>query len=161
MNDRLVQCVGAPTPPVFAEKRMPQNSDPGNRKTPTTTRKKAEDAPAEALLFPQIASGTVELFRHVDPDDYMWVGSGTREVVAQVTYDRSWSATPHVIVNLVALDASQAHNLRFELLVDVPTKKGFKTVFRTWGDTMIASASVQWTAIGLSAEDRLRSILSK
>lgn len=150
-----------PEPPAFADKEIAPTRSVSNRKKPMSAEKKSGEATEEAILFPQIASGTVELFRHVDPDDFMWIGTGTREVRTKVTYDQTWSATPHVIVNLVALDASHSRNLRYEVLVEASTKAGFETVFRTWGDTMIASASVQWTAIGVSAEDRLRSLFSK
>lgn len=132
-----------------------------SRQSSATAKKSAEISPEASATFPQIVSGFVELFRHVDPDDFMWTGSGAREIKTHITYDRYWSATPFVIVNLVALDASKSHNLRYEVFVDSATVLGFEIVFRTWSDTMIASASVQWTAIGLSAEDRLRSMLSK
>ena len=147
--------------PVFKTARRSHARRNASRRGPMSAENRALDLVENSVPFPQVASGFVELFRHVDPDDFMWSGSGTREIRKEMTYDRFWSATPFVLVNLVALDASKSHNLRFELSVDSSTVSGFEIVFRTWSDTMIASASVQWTAIGISAEDRLRSILSK
>ncbi len=49
------------------------------------------------------------------------------------------------------MDSSKAQNLRFTLLAENVTLEGFEIVMKTWSDTKIARASVNWSALGQAA----------
>ena len=108
-----------------------------------------------------VLGGTCELFRHVDPDGYMWDGDGDRKVIKPIKFEQRLETNPLVFVSLQSIDASQGHNLRFDLRAENVTTRGFDVVFSTWFDTKIASCSVSWFAFSQTAASALNQLLGK
>jgi hypothetical protein len=90
----------------------------------------------------------LQLFDHVDPNDYMWIGDGPRVVEKTVIFEHPFATSPALTYALSVLDCSQAQNLRFRLARIDLGKHGFKIALHTWDDTKIARAALVWQAIG-------------
>lgn len=108
-----------------------------------------------------VLGGQCDLFRHVDPDAYMWVGDGDRSVIMPIKFERRLETNPLVFLSLQSIDASQGHNLRFDLSAENVTTRGFDVVFSTWFDTKIASCSISWFAFSQTAASALNHLLGK
>lgn len=91
--------------------------------------------------------GQGALFRHVNPDDYMWTGDGDRHLDVFIPFTISFRRAPIVLVNLVGVDASHAQNLRLKLRVRDTRRDGFTATAHTWQDTKLASVDVSWFAL--------------
>lgn len=100
------------------------------------------------LLGMQIITSEGEIFNHVDDNLPMWSEDGERQVSTEIEFAAPFQKPPHIHLGLSGIDSSQAQNLRFNLLAEDITVEGFRLVFRTWSDTRIGRASVNWTAIG-------------
>jgi H-type lectin domain len=100
------------------------------------------------LVGMQIITAYGELFNHVDKSLPMWSGNGDRRVQVEVQFAAPFERPPHIILGLTGVDSSKAQNLRFNLTAQKVTMDGFVIEFHTWGDTKIARASANWTAIG-------------
>jgi hypothetical protein len=100
------------------------------------------------LVGVQVISAAGELFNHVDDNGPMWANDGDREVRFRVRFAAAFHRPPHVSLGVSGLDASNAQNLRFSLVAEGITHEGFDVVMKTWSDTRIARASVNWSAIG-------------
>jgi hypothetical protein len=100
------------------------------------------------LMGVQIVTASGELFNHVDDNGPMWADSGDREVRFKLQFATSFQRPPHITLGISGMDSSCTQNLRFSLSTDLVTPEGFVIVFKTWGDTKIARASVNWSAIG-------------
>lgn len=100
------------------------------------------------LVGMQIITAAGELFNHVDEKGPMWYKDGDREVRCQIDFAHSFHKPPHIILGITGMDSSMAQNLRFSLLAETVTVTGFEIVMKTWDDTKIARASVNWSAIG-------------
>ncbi|MBE9477430.1 MAG: H-type lectin domain-containing protein [Proteobacteria bacterium] len=96
----------------------------------------------------QIVTAAGELFNHVDSNGPMWVGDGDREVRLRVSFTANFQRPPHITLGISGMDSSSAQNLRFSLVSEAVTSEGFEIVLKTWSDTKIARASVNWSAIG-------------
>ena len=92
--------------------------------------------------------GAGELFRHVNPNGFMWLDDGDREMSVFIPFSQPFRRAPNVQLNLVGIDASHAQNLRLKLRVAEASTDGFVAVAQTWQDTRIASVDVSWVAIG-------------
>ena len=100
------------------------------------------------LVGVQIVTAAGELFNHVDENGPMWSGDGDREVRFKLRFTASFQRIPHITLGISGMDSSCGQNLRFSLAAEAVTSESFVIVFKTWGDTKIARASVNWTAIG-------------
>lgn len=100
------------------------------------------------LVGMQIVTAAGELFNHVDSNGPMWVGDGDREVRLRVSFTANFQRPPHITLGISGMDSSSAQNLRFSLVSEAVTSEGFEIVLKTWSDTKIARASVNWSAIG-------------
>jgi H-type lectin domain-containing protein len=100
------------------------------------------------LVGMQIITAAGELFNHVDENGPMWAGDGDREVRVEVRFSAIFQRPPHISLGISGIDSSMAQNLRFSLVHEAVTTEGFEIVMKTWSDTKIARASVNWSAIG-------------
>lgn len=100
------------------------------------------------LVGVQIVTAAGELFNHVDENGPMWSGDGDREVRFKLRFTASFQRIPHITLGISGMDSSCGQNLRFSLAAETVTSESFVIVFKTWGDTKIARASVSWSAIG-------------
>lgn len=101
--------------------------------------------PAGTMLI----TGEIELFNHVDPNDYMWIGKGARSVAKMVAFQSPFKAPPGIMFGLSSFDSSKAQNLRYRVGLENVGQQGFKIAIHTWGDTKIARCAVSWQAIGV------------
>ena len=95
-----------------------------------------------------IAQGEEVLFSDFENEGSMWSGNGPREVRHAVSFAESFSDNPSVSVSVSMFDASSSTNIRFDVKAEGVTPVGFDIVFRTWSDSQIARARVNWQAIG-------------
>lgn len=100
------------------------------------------------LIGVQIITGSGELFNHVATNGPMWYEDGDREVRFSIIFSDSFQKLPHVTLGVTGMDSSKSQNLRFTLMAEDVTLVGFDIVMRTWSDTKIARASVNWSALG-------------
>jgi len=100
------------------------------------------------LVGVQVVTAAGELFNHVDDNGPMWSGDGDREVRFKLRFTASFQRPPHITLGICGMDSSCGQNLRFSLAAEAVTSESFVIVFKTWGDTKIARASVNWSAIG-------------
>ena len=100
------------------------------------------------LVGMQIITATGELFNHVEKNGPMWYSDGDREVRVIVRFTQPFQRPPHIIIGITGMDSSKGQNLRFSLNADNISTQKFELVFKTWADTKIARANVNWTAIG-------------
>ena len=100
------------------------------------------------LVGVQIVTAAGELFNHVDDNGPMWTGDGDREVRLKLRFTASFQRPPHITLGISGMDSSCRQNLRFSLAAETVMSESFVIVFKTWGDTKIARASVNWSAIG-------------
>ncbi len=96
----------------------------------------------------QIITASGELFNHVDKNGPLWAGDGDRQVRLKVRFVARFQRLPHIMLGICGMDSSCAQNLRFSLVAGHISVEGFEIVFKTWGDTKIARASINWSAIG-------------
>ena len=95
-----------------------------------------------------IDQGTTVLFSDFKDEGDMWSGKGSRARSTPVTYSEAFRDGPVITVSLDLFDFSNNTNLRYEITAENITTSGFDIVFKTWGDTKIARARANWTAIG-------------
>lgn len=100
------------------------------------------------LVGMQIITAAGELFNHVDDNGPMWAQDGDREVRLKIRFSGSFQTPQHITLGITGMDSSMAQNLRFSLVAEGVTSDGFEIVLKTWDDTKIARASVNWSAIG-------------
>lgn len=100
------------------------------------------------LVGVQIITGAGELFNHVATNGPMWYEEGDREVRFKIIFTDSFQKIPHITLGVTGMDSSKAQNLRFSLMAESVTLEGFDIVMKTWSDTKIARASVNWSALG-------------
>jgi hypothetical protein len=97
------------------------------------------------LMF---VSAEGELFNHCDTDGPMWTGRDDREFRFPVTFDAEFAAAPLVTLGLSGIDIAHEQNARLVLQASEVGPKGFTILLRTWSDTRIGRASVNWMAVG-------------
>lgn len=100
-----------------------------------------------------VDQGDALIFSDFDNDGEMWTGIGKRERSIDIKFSGEFRDAPSVHTSLKMMDMAQNSNQRFDLLVEDVTVFGFKLLFKTWGDTKIARASVHWMAIGPTNND--------
>ncbi len=100
------------------------------------------------LVGVQIITGGGELFNHVTTNGPMWYEEGDREVRYKIVFTDSYQKVPHITLGVTGMDSSKAQNLRFTLVAENIDLEGFEIVMKTWGDTKLARASVNWSALG-------------
>lgn len=100
-----------------------------------------------------VDQGSVTLFSDFESGGEMWTGSGRRERRRDVSFATVFSEAPLVHLSLSMVDIDHGHNHRIDLSADGVTETGFQIVFRTWGDTKVARARVNWLAIGVVPSD--------
>ncbi len=107
-------------------------------------------------LAPQtfLVLGQGELFRHVNPDNFMWSDEGDRHLKVFIPFAKIMQRSPFVQVNLAGLDSSHAQNLRLKLKVSDTSTEGFVITAHTWQDTKIAGVDVSWMAIEHAANTK-------
>ena len=77
----------------------------------------------------------------------MRAAKGNRIVRTIVQFKTPLPRVPVVHYSITELDSSKAQNLRFKSHILLRARHGFVIEFRTWDDTKIASASINWLAI--------------
>jgi len=92
--------------------------------------------------------GSLTLVDHFRTASDLWDGSGEREVRREVAFPRAFLNPPMVFVSMSLLDAAREQNLRYALSAEEVTEHGFILRLRTWNDTRIARAGVEWMALG-------------
>jgi hypothetical protein len=95
-----------------------------------------------------IEQGATVLFSDFQDEGEMWTGKGPRQKSMPVSYSEAFREEPTVSVSLDLFDFSNTTNLRYEITAENITRGGFDIVFKTWGDTKIARARANWTALG-------------
>lgn len=100
-----------------------------------------------------IDQGSKMLFADFATGGPMWTGTGEREVRIPITFSQTFHEQPAVMVGLSMWDMANDTNLRVDLSAEAITRKGFQLVFKTWGDSRIARARAEWTAIGTLRDD--------
>lgn len=94
------------------------------------------------------------LFSDFEEGGEMWTGTGPREVRLRQAFSEPFKSRPEVWASISMIDVDHETNQRFDLSIGDIEQDGFELVFRTWGDTRIARARVDWTAMGaLRGED--------
>lgn len=97
--------------------------------------------------------GSRVLFSHFEDGGAMWTRSGQREVRTRVTFDQPFRSIPVIVTGLAMFDIADGANLRVDLGHEGVDETGFDLVFRTWGDTRVARARADWTALGEMGHD--------
>jgi hypothetical protein len=92
-------------------------------------------------------SGT-QAFDGNDPEWTLDEGSGERSFVRRVTFQTAFSNIPLVTPNLTGLDISGG-STRFYIGVENLDSTGFDLTVKTWAETKVWAAVVNWLAIGL------------
>ncbi|SPF77552.1 H-type lectin domain-containing protein [Pseudoprimorskyibacter insulae] len=101
-----------------------------------------------------LEQGDDEIFSDFATGGEMWTGDGDRERRKQVTFSRPFKEAPNVHVSLSMIDLHSGPNFRAEVTAENIEREGFELVFRTWMDTRVARARLNWLAIGgLAGED--------
>jgi len=100
-----------------------------------------------------VQQGDTLVFSDFETGGDMWTGEGDRERRVDVRFDQRFRRPPLVNIAIKMIDADQGANLRYDLILENVTQRGFEVRMKTWGDTKIARASVNWTAIGPSFYD--------
>ncbi|MBP0482653.1 H-type lectin domain-containing protein [Sagittula salina] len=101
-----------------------------------------------------IEQGDEEVFSDFEDGGEMWTGSGTRERRKAVVFAEPFKSRPVVQVGVSLWDMDQSANLRADIGADKVTEWGFELVFRTWADSRVARARMNWMAIGeVKSED--------
>jgi hypothetical protein len=98
--------------------------------------------------------GSRLMFSDFEEGGVMWTGSGPREVRLRQAFSEKFKTQPVVWASISMIDVDHETNQRFDLSVGDIDLEGFDLVFRTWDDTRIARARVDWGAMGeVRAED--------
>lgn len=95
-----------------------------------------------------IDQGDVLIFSDLEEGGDMWTGHGDRSRTVRVKFREEFRETPLVNIGIKMIDADQSANLRYDLILEDVSETGFKIRMKTWGDTKIARASANWSAIG-------------
>lgn len=104
--------------------------------------------------FIGIDQGEEALFSDFEDGGDMWTGEGERERRQTVLFSEPFRTPPSVTCGLSLWDVDYSTSVRSDLSTENVTRKSFDIVFRTWGNTRIARARVNWLAIGeLDDED--------
>lgn len=104
-----------------------------------------------------IEQGIELLFSDYDVSGTMWTGEGERSRVVKIKFSEKFKSVPCVHISLAMIDVAGSDNHRVHLYVGEVTRSECLIHFKTWGDTRVARASVNWMAIGdaHSETDRL------
>ena len=89
------------------------------------------------------ATGSVE-----DEDWNLDKGTGERTFEKYVDFTENFSEKPHVVLGIAWVDINKDKNSRLAVSARDITKHGFSVEFKTYGDTIITGASVEWLAYG-------------
>jgi hypothetical protein len=100
-----------------------------------------------------IDQGDVLVFSDLEDGGEMWTGKGDRSRTARVNFREQFREKPMVSLGIKMIDADGGANLRYDLILEDVSATGFNIRFKTWGDTKIARASVNWGAIGAAYSD--------
>lgn len=100
-----------------------------------------------------IQQGDTILFSDFEQDGVMWTGDGPRQTRVHVAFAEPFVSAPAVHAGLSMWDISNDAYARADITTEDITAKGFAVVFRTWGDTKVARARVNWLAIGPARDD--------
>ncbi len=95
-----------------------------------------------------VDQGDDVLFSDYQDGGEMWIGSGPRERRHSLKFKEPFKSAPVVHCSLSMWDMDSSKNARADVAAENVTAVGFDVVFRTWGDTKVARARVQWMAIG-------------
>lgn len=95
-----------------------------------------------------VQQGSHIMFSDFEDGGPMWTGTGPREVRIRVPFDEPFKTPPVIIACLAMFDIDEATNQRVDLTHGEVTTTAFDLVFRTWGDTRVARARADWTAMG-------------
>lgn len=98
-------------------------------------------------------SGDLLIFSDLEDRGDMWTGSGDRSRTARVNFTKLFRETPLVNIAIKMMDAETGTNLRYDLILEDVSTTGFDVRLKTWQDTKIIRASINWTAIGAGFED--------
>ena len=101
-----------------------------------------------------IEQGDTVLFSDFEHDGDMWTGDGPRHIRVHASFAEPFVQPPAVHVGLSMWDISNDAFARVDVGTEDITKAGFTIVFRTWGDTKVARARVNWMAIGPVSDDQ-------
>jgi hypothetical protein len=95
-----------------------------------------------------IDQGETALFADFADGGEMWTGDGSRQRHRDVRFSEPFLLPPSVHVSMSLWDMDSATNARADVAAEKITEKGFRVIFRTWGDTRVARVRVRWMAIG-------------
>ena len=65
----------------------------------------------------------------------------------RVDFPQPFESIPEVVAAISSIDHYNDHNLRLHVRVDSVDNQGFDYTFRTWCNTRLASAAMQWMAV--------------
>jgi H-type lectin domain len=74
--------------------------------------------------------------------------SGEREHREAITFSKTFSSPPEVMVAISGLDIDEAKNSRVRVYAQNITEEGFDLVFTTWDDTTLYTVRATWLAFG-------------
>ncbi len=94
----------------------------------------------------KIQSGSVQLFSHYQGGE-MWTGKGRRVLLRRIAFDKPFRHTPHVMVAINGLDASNTQNTRVLVELQETFEDHFDVHVSTWAETRLASVTISWIAI--------------
>ena len=97
--------------------------------------------------------GELLIFSDLEDRGDMWTGSGDRSRTARVKFTEKFREKPLVSIAIKMIDAENSANLRYDLVLEDVDVTGFDVRLKTWGDTKIIRASINWTAIGAGFQD--------
>ena len=97
--------------------------------------------------------GEALLFSDLENNGEMWTGRGDRSRVTNVRFKEAFRNPPQVNIAIKMIDISEGANQRYDLILEDVSPKGFDVRLKTWSDTKIARASINWSAIGTAFDE--------
>ena len=74
-------------------------------------------------------------------------GSGERQMTVTVSFPKSFSEKPKVIVGLTMIDAAGNVGTRVNAIAEGISRDGFTVIVKTWADSKVYGVSGSWVAI--------------
>jgi hypothetical protein len=82
-----------------------------------------------------------------NPEWSLHEGKGTRYALQTIEFPESFDEVPELILTVNSWDAGNTANFRFTVDYKNLTREGFTLEYRTWDDSKIYGAVVQWIAL--------------
>jgi hypothetical protein len=94
---------------------------------------------------PKMQSGSWSFNQSVE-DYTLDKNSGDREMILEISFEKSFDKIPKVYLSIAQLDASKETNLRYRIETVSISRDGFTLKVSTWSDSIIFSISGYWFA---------------